>query len=273
MAGNIAKDPAVLSLLVKPIRSGGGAQPMGAKARHLNDVANFPLGNHLSRQHGPFIMQPLGIIDHVFPSGLFHGRPGPFQLLQGGKGALIGKVILPRCHHPDAQISALAGNGRRRNHMHPGIGKQFLLGRNRHRLGKLLQKCRTFLFIRLIYAFQLRPRLNQRAAHAVDMRMLQAGYGKHKFSRLDHRLIDAHRITSAYPLYYSTAADGWKGMTAENTGKKQNPPPVLRIPCKNIKQDGAATRCPALILLYKCRRKRLYTPSSRQAPATAMSRL
>ena len=164
---------------------------MGAEAcdgNHLSDLAGM---GDVSRQNGALVMQPLRVVDHIFLPGLLHLFPGGGQLLQGGEGSLVGKIILAGVHGPQAQGAALAGDGGPGDHHGLRVLQHFLLTVGGPGLGKRLQEGGHLPLVRVIDILEGAAGLRQAVAHAVDMAVVQPDGGEHEFPVLHHRLRSA----------------------------------------------------------------------------------
>ena len=132
-------------------------------------------------------MEAFTIIHHVFPACLVDRFLGRSQLLQGGQGCLVGKVILPGVHHSNAQGATLAGDGRAAYQLHLRIAKDLLLALRSLYLGEGLHKTLYLFGIWVIHPFQRCPGLGQPVAHPVDMSVVQTHRRNDEFLRFYHR--------------------------------------------------------------------------------------
>ena len=131
-------------------------------------------------------MQALAVIDHVFPAGFPHHGLGAFQLLKGGEGRLVGKVILACCHDPQAEGAALAGDVRAADQAGVPVLQHLFLAAGGDGLGIGFDKLRHPGGIGIIDIFQGAARLQQGVGHAVDVAVIQVRRGKNEFAGGNH---------------------------------------------------------------------------------------
>ena len=132
-------------------------------------------------------MQALGIIHHVFLSGLLHGFLGLFKLSRGGERRLVGEIILAVFHDLHAERSALGGHGSGCHH-HGFLVLEHLvlaLGRNGLRVG--LDEEFNLLGVGIPDILERSASFCQRIAHAVDMAVVKMGHGKDKLAGFYNR--------------------------------------------------------------------------------------
>ena len=188
MAADIAQDSAVLLPFKEPCGPSGCAKPVGTESGYGNHLADLSAFRDISGQDGSLVMQPLRVVHHVLLSGFRHCFLCGFQLFQGCKRRLVGKVVFARVHGPQSQGAAFAGDSRTGNQMRLRVSQGFFLAPGCLRLRKCLQEGFNLLLIRIIYIFERAAGLGQAVAHPVNMAVVQPYCGKYEFSRFYHRL-------------------------------------------------------------------------------------
>ncbi|MNP82308.1 hypothetical protein D3C76_1809070 [compost metagenome] len=73
---------------------------MRACADHLYHAADGAFLDQLAGKHGALHVQAFAVIDPPFEPRLFRFPSCPIDLLQRGKGRLIGKIMLAVLHRP-----------------------------------------------------------------------------------------------------------------------------------------------------------------------------
>ena len=111
MAADVGEDAARLFARPEPIGPAGRRAAVRPETDHLHHAADGAALDELPGAHGALHVQPLGVVDHVFPAGLGDLAPRGLELLEGGEGRLVGEVILARIHHAEAERAALVRHG------------------------------------------------------------------------------------------------------------------------------------------------------------------
>ncbi|MNC61381.1 hypothetical protein D3C75_1113200 [compost metagenome] len=117
-------------------------------------------------------MKPLAVVDHIFPAGFFYLGTGCFQLLQGGEGSLVRKIVLARIHRPQAKGPAFRGDGGAGNQVHLRIGQNLFFCRGDLYLGIGLGEGCCLGRVTVIHPLQGGTRFQQAVYHSIDMPMV-----------------------------------------------------------------------------------------------------
>ena len=113
MGADVAEDTAVEFLFEEPVGAGFRlAHAMRAEADDADDFSDGALRDEIVRQHGAFVADAFGIIDHVFPAGGGDGFAGFVKLCKSRKWRLVREIVLSGVHAADAERAAVRGNVR-----------------------------------------------------------------------------------------------------------------------------------------------------------------
>ena len=187
MAADVAQDASVLCTPEEPVRPACRIQGMRSEAFHVDDPADLPLIDHVASQHSCLHMEPFAEVHHVFPSRAAMCLSGLCQLLKGGEGTFIRKVVLSCRHDPESQATPLTGNGGGAHQLHILILQNFFFAGCRSRLGKTFEEGGYLICIWVIDLLQGCACIKQSPGHAVNVSVLQVHHGKDKFPRFHHR--------------------------------------------------------------------------------------
>jgi hypothetical protein len=121
VAADVAQNTAVFDSFEKPRRPRTSGQTMRSEAQHVNYPSDRSVLHKLPRKYGAFDVEPLAIVDHVFPTGLDRSGPRLSQLSQLSKRSFVSEIVFAGSHDLDAERRSFRRDRGSGDQMHVGV--------------------------------------------------------------------------------------------------------------------------------------------------------
>lgn len=158
---------------------------MGADADDLDHASDGALFDELACADGALYVEAFAEIDEIFFSGGEDFGAGLMELIEGGEGSFIGKIVFASVEDAQAEWAAEIGNSGGGNKLYLSIFQNGFEVGERDNVRKCGGELCDLLGIRVIDIAEFAPGFDQAFALAINVSVIEAGGGKDEFTEGD----------------------------------------------------------------------------------------